>query len=101
MNERPSLAEALAKFFLARPGVWTDGKQVASVAGWSGWRARLSDVRRPPYNLDVRNRRRSVRVGDHTVRLTEYCFTPAVEAQQESVDRGQHGPAPHQPGLWS
>ncbi len=61
-----NLAARLAAFFLAHPNEWLDGRELAEVAGLYGWRTRVSDVRRRPYNLNVENRQRRLRRSDGT-----------------------------------
>lgn len=53
-----SLCDRLAAFLKARRGQWIDGRELALVAGAYVWRTRISDLRRPPYNLDIENRQR-------------------------------------------
>ena len=74
--ERPSrttMAAKVAAFFTARPGVWIDGRRVLKIAGCYGWRTRISDVRRAPYNLRIDNRQR--KVGGYVV--SEYMLVVA------------------------
>jgi hypothetical protein len=62
--ERPATATRcarLAAFLRSRPGVWLDGHELATVGGAYGWRTRISDLRRPPYNMNVENRLRRER----------------------------------------
>lgn len=60
--EPTTLAAALAAYLRARPGRWIDGRELAKVAGAYAWRTRLSETRRPPYNLEIENRQRRVRM---------------------------------------
>jgi hypothetical protein len=55
---RATMCARLAAFFKARPGEWIDGRDLATVAGAYGWRTRVSDLRRQPYNLTIENRPR-------------------------------------------
>jgi hypothetical protein len=57
----PSLAAKLADFFTRRPNVWVDGKTLSLIAGGYAWRTRVSDLRRPPFNMHVINRQRHVK----------------------------------------
>jgi hypothetical protein len=79
-----SRAERLANYFRRSPGQWIDGRVLATVAGYYGWRSRISDVRRPPYNLQIENRMRTVRQPDGSVFVvSEYRMvlpTPIREA---------------------
>ena len=52
------LCARLAALFKSKPGVWIDGRQLATVAGTYGWRTRVSDLRRPPFNFTIENRQR-------------------------------------------
>jgi hypothetical protein len=45
---------------------------LATVAGFYAFRTRCSDLRKPPYNLTIENRVRTVKDGDKTFRVSEY-----------------------------
>lgn len=60
----PSRADRLAMFFQTHPNTWIDGMTLSGIAGQYAWRSRVSDLRRPPYNLTVVNRQRRVRRDD-------------------------------------
>jgi hypothetical protein len=83
-----SLAGRLAAFFKARPHVWIDGLILSRIAGQYAWRSRCSDLRRPPYRMDLRNRLRRVRVDDHTITISEYRFIPTEEKTVEGAAAG-------------
>jgi hypothetical protein len=51
-----SKVEALAAYFKARPGQWLSALDLAKVGGALAWRTRLSDLRRPPYAMQIENR---------------------------------------------
>lgn len=72
-----TLTAKLAAFFRERPGVWHDGRVIAGVAGYAGFRGRISDIRRPPFNMRVENRTRRPR-GRDGIRFTvsEYRYIP-------------------------
>ena len=57
-ESRETFAGKVAAYFKARPGQWIDGRDILKIAGCYGWRTRISDCRRPPYSLDIRNRQR-------------------------------------------
>lgn len=77
-----SRSQLLAEFFQARPLVWIDGREL-EIAGRYAWRTRVSDLRRAPYLMDIRNRQRRVeRPDDTTVTISEYMFVPEVQVQQ-------------------
>lgn len=90
MSARPRVthADRLASFFRRMPGQWFDGRELATVAGCYGWRSRVSDVRRPPYNLTIENRRRGVRQADGTAFVvSEYRFVPPPPAAPTPAPR--------------
>ena len=64
-SDSPSLCDRLAAYLKARAWQWIDGRELALVAGAYGWRTRVSDLRRPPYNLTIENRLR--REGRYTI----------------------------------
>jgi hypothetical protein len=59
-SSRTTLCAKLAALFRAHPGKWLDGRELATVAGAYGWRSRVSDLRRAPYNLTIENRVRTL-----------------------------------------
>jgi hypothetical protein len=72
-----SRVERLANLFRRSPGRWFDGRELATVAGCYGWRSRVSDIRRAPYNLRVENRQRTVTQPDGSVFVvSEYRLVP-------------------------
>ncbi len=60
-----TFCDRLAAFLTSQPNQWVDGRAIASVAGYYAWRSRISDLRRPPYNLNIENRQ--YRQGRHTI----------------------------------
>jgi len=78
--DQPSLCDRLAAYLTAGAGQWIDGRDLALVAGAYGWRTRVSDLRRPPYNLTILNRQR--KEGRCTV--SEYRLGLPEDADQES-----------------
>ena len=68
-----TMAGRVAAFFRGRPDEWIDGRELMTVAGSYGWRTRVSDIRRAPYNMRIDNRQR--RVGRFVV--SEYRYVPA------------------------
>ena len=73
---RATMAGRVAAFFKSQPNRWIDGREVMTIAGSYGWRTRISDCRRAPYNMRIDNRQR--RVQQYTV--SEYMFVPDVAA---------------------
>lgn len=55
-----SLNERVAALLEAHADQWVDGQRIAAVGGYAAWRSRISDLRRPPYNLVIENRTRRV-----------------------------------------
>ncbi len=77
-----SRTEILAAFFAAHPNQWIDGRALATVcSSFYGWRSRISDVRRPPFNLTIENRQRRVERddGEHYI-ASEYRYVRAQPA---------------------
>lgn len=65
--------EQLAAYFRARPGQWIDGERL-EFAGKYAWRTRVSDCRKPPFNMRIDNRVR--RVPGSGRKISEYRYTP-------------------------
>lgn len=51
-----SLTDRLAAYFTARPNQWIDARELLAVAGFGGWRTRISNLRYPPYAMVIENR---------------------------------------------
>src|SRR5204863_2502723 len=49
-DHRHTFAAKVAAMFKAAPGEWIDGREVLKIGGVYGWRTRISDCRRAPYN---------------------------------------------------
>ena len=75
---RISRVQRLADFFRTSPGRWHDARVLFPIAGAYGWRSRVSDLRRPPFNLTIENRQRTVRQPDGTLSyvVSEYRLVP-------------------------
>lgn len=72
-----SLCASLAALFRAHRGEWLDGRELARVAGAYGWRTRISELRRPPYTMHIRNRQRRIARGDGSrFVVSEYAWLP-------------------------
>jgi hypothetical protein len=84
-NPSPSLAAKLAAFFHRHPNTWQDGKTLSLIAGGYGWRTRVSDLRRAPFNMVIENRQRQVKVGDEVMILSEYCFRADVRTEEDAT----------------
>jgi hypothetical protein len=83
---KTSLTARLAEFFRARPNAWHDGREIAGVAGVYGWRSRISDLRRPPFFMNVINRQRRVRGPTGPYVISEYLFQEAREERRAPVE---------------
>jgi|HubBroStandDraft_2_1064218.scaffolds.fasta_scaffold63021_3 hypothetical protein len=81
-----SLTERLAALFKAHPGEWMGARQL-EIAGRQAWRTRVSDLRKPPYNMGIDNRVRRVTSGDPAFggakvwNVSEYRYLPAPDAR--------------------
>jgi hypothetical protein len=85
-----SRVEALAALFKERPNVWLDGAgAIAEIAGRYAWRSRISDLRRPPFNMTIANRQRHVRRSDGgAFVVSEYRFVDSYQ-QDRPGDGGR------------
>ena len=88
-RHHPTRTERLAAFFLARPQVWIDGQELSSIAGAYAWRTRASELRRPPFNMQIENRQRRVRRDGRAFVISEYRYVPAAATP---VIRARPGP---------
>lgn len=70
---RITLTDRVACLFRSRPGQWIDWRDIAQVGGGMGWRTRISNLRYPPYSLDIENR--TYRKAGYT--LSEYRLREA------------------------
>lgn len=65
--------KALAAYFTARPNTWISALDLMPLGGLCGWRSRLSDLRRAPHFLNIRNQTRVVIAADgRRVLISEY-----------------------------
>jgi hypothetical protein len=88
-----TLVERLARFLAERPNVWHDGRDLGTIAGSYAWRTRISDLRRPPFNMAIENRQRHVRQPDGTTyTVSEYRF---VTTSHECLQAQPVTPAAH------
>ena len=74
---RHSFRDDVAKLFKARPHEWIDGRVFAHMAGYGGWRTRISECR-TDLGMVIQNR---VRRGIHPDTeaewtISEYKFVP-------------------------
>ena len=83
MTHTRSLTSRLAEFFTANPNVWIDGRELAGIAGCYGWRTRCSDIRRPPFNMQIDNRLRVIEIHGEPVTISEYRFVVVQEVRTE------------------
>ena len=55
-SARASFCRHLAVLFQNHPGEWIPHRELARVGGFCAWRTRVSELRRPPYSMDIENR---------------------------------------------
>src|SRR5690348_9909747 len=79
-----TLCAKLAAYFRQFPNHWIDGRALAHVAGSYAWRTRVSDLRKPPFNMAIENRQVKRRSGDETFVVSEYRYVPADEQRVAS-----------------
>lgn len=70
---RLSLTARLAAYFRVREGEWVNARELLNVAGFAGWRTRVSDLRKPPYRMTIENRTRRV----NGITVSEYRYQRA------------------------
>jgi hypothetical protein len=88
----PSLAAKLAAFFRRHPNTWHDRKLLGQIAGGYAWRTRVSDLRRPPFNMVIENRQRQVEVSGEAVTISEYRFrVQELTLEEGAAASGQTG----------
>lgn len=68
-----SLVENLAAFFQDKPNEWIDGRRL-SFAGSYAWRTRVSNLRKPPFNMTIENRVRRIDDGTDQFTISEYRY---------------------------
>ena len=69
-----TLTDRLAAHFRVRAGEWINARDLLNVAGFAGWRTRVSNLRYPPYNMMIVNRSRTV----NGYRVSEYRYVQEV-----------------------
>ena len=74
-----TLIARLAAYFKARPNEWVDARALLSVAGFGGWRTRVSDLRRRPYDMDIRNKVSTRLVNGVRITDSHYQYVPAAQ----------------------
>jgi hypothetical protein len=86
---RQTFVDAVAAYFTARPGVWLDGRALATVGGAYAWRSRISDCRR--LGMTIENRIRTVYGPDgrRLFRVSEYLYVPLAKGVVASVNARQ------------
>lgn len=82
-----TLTDRVRHLFLSRPGVWIDGRELATVGGYAAWRSRVSECR-TEYRMTIENQQ--TRHADYTVSKYRYIaedpcssespFSPAPSA---------------------
>ena len=79
-----TLCELLAAYFQGRPNEWIDGRTLSNIAGSYAWRTRVSDLRKPPFNMAIENRQDKRKVVGRTFVVSEYRYVPASEQRAAS-----------------
>lgn len=74
-----SLTDRLAAHFRARPNVWLVARGLLEIAGFAGWRSRLSDVRHMHHMNIVNRQRRCKRPDGSAYTVSEYVFRPEAQ----------------------
>ena len=69
-----SLNDRLAVFLRQRKGQWVNARALMDVAGFAGWRTRVSNLRKAPYNMCIVNEQRQRKVRGVTYRDSYYLF---------------------------
>ena len=75
-----TLNDRLEQFFRANEGVWVDGRRLSEIAGYAGWRNRITDLRLQR-GLVIKNRQRRVRGAIGMMTVSEYRLVPEVSLQ--------------------
>ena len=70
---KQSYVQKVLQVFQANENVWVNADLLASCGGRYAWRTRISDLRKPPYNLSIENRQRKAREG---YTISEYRYVP-------------------------
>lgn len=83
---RTAFTQLVASYFKSRPGVWVDGRELATVGGAYAWRSRISDCRRE-LGMEIQNRQRRIQTADGSrITVSEYRYGESVP-----VDRAAAG----------
>ena len=78
---RVSLTAKLARYFAARPNQWINAKELLHIAGFAAWRTRLSELRRPPYNMVIENSVERIDCDGDMLTLTRYRYVPREQEE--------------------
>jgi hypothetical protein len=68
-QRRRTFTDRMRAFFLERPGVWVEARDLEAVGGRQAWRTRVSDCR-VNHGMVIRNRLRREDAGV----VSEYCY---------------------------
>ena len=79
-----TLCTRLAEYFRRFPNTWIDGRALSHVAGSYAWRTRVSDLRKPPFNMAIENRQAKHRTERGPYVVSEYRYVPADEQRVAS-----------------
>jgi hypothetical protein len=81
---KPTLTDQVAALFRSRPSEWIDMQTLARVGGIGGWRTRVSDLRRAPYDMNIENENHREALdpdGRNWVTVSRYRYMPGQESQ--------------------
>ena len=76
-----TLTAKLARHFEQHPNTWLDARGLLSVAGFGGWRTRVSDLRKPPYSMVIENKVSTRVIEGQRITDSFYRYVPAAERQ--------------------
>lgn len=76
-----SLNDRLEAHFKAHPGEWWHARELLAIAGFGGWRSRISNLRFAPYSMQIENQVTRRTLPDGT-RITDSYYRYRPPAQQ-------------------
>ena len=77
---RETLNARLAAYFKARPNVWIDAHELLAIAGFGGWRTRISNLRFRPWSMQIDNKVRTTVLADGArITLSYYKYVPTED----------------------
>jgi hypothetical protein len=89
MSDKLTMVDRLEASFRARPWTWIDGRELGRVAGFYGWRSRVSDLRARGLRITNRIRRIKTTDGVTVAQVSEYRFEPPTNLLDLAEARSQ------------